>query len=90
MENKKQNLIVTNIATNKDVTVSHLQAYCDLFGVSQDEVSDDMVKNYFANHQFDRVQELIDGYAKMANLNEQIVHEFQACDDECFNEFLRN
>jgi len=86
MENKLQKMVVTN----NDVTVSHLQAYCDLFGVSQDEVSDEMVKSYFTNHQFDLIQQLIEGYATMANLNEQIVQDFQACDDECSNEFLRN
>ena len=57
MENKLQKMVVTN----NDVTVSHLQAYCDLFGVSQDEVSDEMVKSYFTNHQFDLIQQLIEG-----------------------------
>ncbi|WP_412988817.1 hypothetical protein ACLJJ6_08045 [Pediococcus siamensis] len=88
MENKQQSQVITN--GSKAMHVSHLEAYCELFGVSQDSVSDDVVETYFTDHQFDRVQALIEGYATMASLNEQIVHEFQACDDECYNEFLSN
>lgn len=88
MEIKQQNQLSTD--ENKGLNISHLQAYCDLFGVSQDSVSDDVVETYFTDHQFDRVQSLIEGYATMASLNEQIVHEFQACDDECYNEFLES
>lgn len=87
MENNQQNQVITN---DGKTTVSHLQAYCDLFGVNQETVSDAVVETYFADHQFDRVQALIQGYETMASLNEQIVNEFQACDDECYNDFLRN
>lgn len=87
MENIQQNQAITN---DGKATISRLQSYCDLFGVNQETVSEDVVETYFADHQFDRVQALIEGYETMASLNEQIVHEFQACDDECYNEFLRN
>ncbi|MFD1430982.1 hypothetical protein [Lacticaseibacillus mingshuiensis] len=77
---------MTKLALNVDwdeTTNAQIEAYCQAHDMAVDAFVDDLVRDFVASHA-DAIMRarLINGYREMAELNEEICSEFNACESE--------
>ena len=72
------------LSVNLDVKlVQEIKTYCEVYGLDEIDLIQDAIHEFMATRQA-KVDNVINGYVEMANLNSQIAAEFNACESEAY------
>ncbi|KRK45646.1 hypothetical protein FC66_GL001297 [Dellaglioa algida DSM 15638] len=66
---------------NEKVITNHLADYCAYYSISNEALNDTDILNSVLSHQ-KTMDELIDGYSEMGQLNSEISNDFKGSEDE--------
>lgn len=66
---------------SEKVVISHLADYCAYYSISNEALNDSEILKSVLSHQ-KAMDELIDGYSEMGQLNSEISNDFKGSEDE--------
>lgn len=67
-----------------DTTVyAQMETYCEIYDIDENDLMNDAMYDFIQEHK-KPVEDLINGYAEMAQLNAEIANEFSACEAEAY------